>query len=73
MKMSIPLHCEVKYHLTGFNNHFDGWYTPKEFKCIFGKLQKYNLDVSHETYSGEAIDKDGFVITTVITITNLGK
>ena len=72
MEVKVPLTCEVRYHLIGFGD-MSGYYTPKEFERIFGKLQKYDLDVSHEIYSGTAIDKDGIVILVVITIVNLGK
>ena len=72
MEMSIPLHCEMQYHLIGFD-FISGHYTPKEFERVYDSLKEYNTDISHEIYEGTAIDKDGIVISVVITIINLDK
>ena len=72
MEMSIPLHCEVQYHLIGFGD-MSGKYTPKDFERVYDSLKEYNTDISHEIYEGTAIDKDGIVISVVITIINLDK
>ena len=72
MEMSIPLHCEVRYRLIGFGDISDD-YTHKEFERLYDSLKGYNTDLSHEIYESRAIDKDGLVISVIITIINLDK
>ena len=72
MEVKVSLSCEVRYHLIGFD-FISGHYTPKEFERVYDYLKEYNTDISHETYEGTAIDKDGIVILVVIVITNLDK
>ena len=50
-----------------------GHYTPKDFERVYDSLKGYNTDISHESYEGTAIDKDGIVILVLITIINLDK
>ena len=50
-----------------------GCYTPKDFERVYDSLKGYNTDLSHEIYEGTAIDKDGLVISVIITIINLDK
>lgn len=72
MEVKVSLTCEVRYHLIGFD-FISGHYTPKEFERVYDYLKEYNTDISHEIYEGTAIDKDGIVISVVITIINLDK
>ena len=72
MEMSIPLHCEVQYHLIGFGA-MSGHYTHKEFERLYDSLKGYNTDLSHEIYEGTTTDKDGLVISVMVTIINLDK
>ena len=72
MEVKVPLTCEVRYHLIGFGD-ISGYYTPKDFERVYDSLKGYNTDLSHEIYEGTAIDKDGLVISVVITIINLDK
>ena len=50
-----------------------GKYAPKDFERVHDSLKEYDTDISHEIYEGTAIDKDGIVISVVITIINLDK
>ena len=68
----MSLTCEVRYHLIGFGD-MSGYYTPKDFERVYDSLKVYNTDISHESYEGTAIDKDGIVILVLITIINLDK
>ena len=72
MEVKVTLNCEVRYHLIGFGD-ISGNYTPKDFERMHDSLKEYNTDISHEVYEGTAIDKDGLVISVVITIINLDK
>ena len=72
MEVKVSLTCEVRYHLIGFDG-ISGSYTPKDFERVYDSLKEYNTDISHEVYEGTAIDKDGLVISVVITIINLDK
>ena len=72
MEVKISISCEVTYHLIGFDG-ISGRYTPKEFERVYDSLKEYNIDISHEIYEGTAIDKDGLVISVLITIINLDK
>ena len=72
METKVSISCEVKYHLIGFD-FISGYYTPKDFERVYDSLKGYNTDISHEIYEGTAIDKDGIVISVVITIINLDK
>ena len=70
--MKVSLTCEVSYHLVGFGD-MSGYYNYKDFERVYDSLKGYNTDISHEIYEGTAIDKDGLVISVVITIINLDK
>ena len=72
MEVNVSLTCEVSYHLIGFGD-ISGLYTPKDFERLYDSIKVYNTDLSHEIYEGRAIDKDGLVISVVITIINLDK
>ena len=72
MEVKVSLTCEVRYHLMGFGD-MSGYYTPKDFERVYDSLKGYNTDISHESYEGTAIDKDGLVILVLITIINLDK
>ena len=72
MEVKVSLTCEVRYHLIGFGD-ISGYYTHKEFERLYDSLKVYNTDLSHEIYEGGATDKDGLVISVVITIINLDK
>ena len=72
MEVKVSLTCEVRYHLIGFGD-ISGHYTPKDFERVYDSLKGYNTDISHETYEGTAIDKDGIVISVAVTIINLDK
>ena len=72
MEVKVSLTCEVSYHLIGFDG-ISGRYTPKEFERVYDSIKWYNTDISHEIYEGTAIDKDGIVISVLITIINLDK
>ena len=72
MEFKVSLSCEVTYHLIGFDG-ISGRYTPKEFERVYDSLKEYNTDISHEIYDGTAVNKDGLVISVVITIINLDK
>ena len=62
----------MRYHLIGFGG-ISGHYTSKDFELVYDYLKEYNTDISHESYEGTAIDKDGIVILVLITIVNLDK
>ena len=72
MEVKVSLTCEVSYHLIGFGD-MSGSYTPKDFERVYDSLKGYNTDLSHEIYEGTSVDKDGLVISVVITIINLDK
>ena len=72
MEVKVTLNCEVRYHLIGFGD-ISGYYNYKDFERVYDSLKGYNTDISHEVYEGTAIDKDGLVISVVITIINLDK
>ena len=72
MEVKVSLTCEVRYHLIGFGG-MSGYYTPKEFERVYDSLKEYNIDISHEIYEGTAVNKDGLVISVLITIINLDK
>ena len=72
MEVKVTLNCEVEYHLIGFGD-ISGYYNYKDFERVYDSLKGYNTDISHEIYEGVAIDKDGLVISVVITIINLDK
>ena len=72
MEMSIPLHCEVKYNLLGFGA-MSGFYTIKDLERVYDLIKGYNTDLSHEIFESRATDKDGLVISVLITIINLDK
>lgn len=72
MEVKVSVSCEVSYHLIDFGD-ISGRYTPKEFERVYDSLKGYNTDLSHEIYEGTAIDKDGLVISVLITIINLDK
>ena len=72
MEVKVSINCEVKYHLIGFGD-MSGYYTPKDFERVYDSLKGYDTDISHEIYEGTAINKDGIVISVVITIINLDK
>ena len=72
MEVKVSLTCEVTYHLIGFDG-ISGCYKPKEFERVYDSLKGYNTDISHEIYEGTAVNKDGIVISILITIINLDK
>ena len=72
MEVKVSVSCEVRYRLIGFGDMSDD-YTPKEFERVYDSLKGYNTDLSHEIYEGTDIDKDGLVISVIITIINLDK
>ena len=72
MEVKVSINCEVKYHLIGFGD-MSGYYTPQDFERVYDSLKGYNTDISHESYEGTAIDKDGIVILVLIKIINLDK
>ena len=72
MEVKVSLSCEVRYHLIGFDG-ISGYYTPKDFERVYDSLKEYNIDISHEIYKGTAVNKDGLVISVLITIINLDK
>lgn len=72
MEVKISISCEVTYRLVGFDG-ISGSYTPKEFERMYDSLKEYNIDISHEVYKGTTVNKDGLVISVVITIINLDK
>ena len=72
MEVKVSLTCEVRYHLIGFGG-MSGYYTPKEFERVYDSIKEYNIDISHEIYEGTAVNKDGLVISVLITIINLDK
>ena len=72
MEVKVSLTCEVSYHLIGFGD-MSGYYTPKDFERVYDSLKEYNTDISYEIYEGTAVNKDGLVISVVITIINLDK
>ena len=72
MEVKASLTCEVSYHLIGFGD-ISGHYTPKDFERVYDSLKEYNIDISHEIYKGTAVNKDGIVISVLITIINLDK
>ena len=72
MEVKVSLTCEVKYHLIGFGA-MSGHYTHKDFERLYDSIKVYNTDLSHEIYEGATTDKDGLVISVLITIINLDK
>lgn len=72
MEVKVSISCEVSYHLVGFDG-ISGSYTPKEFERVYDSIKEYNIDISHEIYDGTAVNKDGLVISVLITIINLDK
>ena len=72
MEVKVSLSCEVSYLLVGFDG-ISGRYTPKEIERVYDSLKEYNTDISHEIYESTAVNKDGLVISVVITIINLDK
>ena len=72
MEVKVTLNCEVRYHLIGFGD-ISGYYAPKDFERVYDSLKEYNTDISHEVYEWASFDKDGLVISVVITIINLDK
>ena len=72
MEVKVSLTCEVRYHLIGFGG-VSGYYTPKEIERVYDSLKEYNIDISHEIYECTTTDKDGLVISVMVTIINLDK
>ena len=72
MEVKVSLACEVRYHLIGFGD-ISGYYNYKDFERVYDSLKGYNTDISHEIYEGTAVNKDGLVISVLITIINLDK
>ena len=40
MEVKVSLTCEVQYHLIGFGDEFDKWYSPKEFERVHDSLKR---------------------------------